>query len=102
LGEERGMSSQTEKHVTVPYGLYVIVWLGLLALTVLTVGVSFLDMKNTVVLTAMLIACVKSTLVLLYFMHLRFERPLFTIMFIAVILTYGIFISLTFLDYSFR
>jgi len=96
------MSSGTEKHALVPYGLYVKVWLGLIALTVATVAVSFLDMKNTVILTAMLIASVKSTLVLLYFMHLRFERPLFTIMLVAVILTYGVFISLTFLDYSFR
>jgi len=96
------MSGQSNKHVTVPYGLYVVVWLGLLALTVLTVGVSYLDMKNVVILTAMLIACAKSALVLLYFMHLRFERLLFTIMFLAVVMTYGVFISLTFLDYSFR
>ena len=96
------MSNREGKHAVVPYGLYIKVWLGLLALTALTVTVSFLDMKNTVVLTAMLIACVKSALVLSYFMHLRFERPLFTIMFLAVVMTYGVFISLTFLDYSFR
>lgn len=96
------MSDHDESHAQVPYGLYVKVWLALLVLTAVTVGASFLDMKNTVGLTAVLIACVKSSLVLMYFMHLRYEKPLFAVMFLAVIITYGIFISLTFLDYSFR
>ncbi len=94
--------SDRQQHTAIPDGLYVKVWLGLLTLTALTVSISYLDMKNAVVLTAMLIACIKSTLVALYFMHLRFERPLFTIMLMAVLMTYGIFIGLTFVDYSFR
>jgi len=66
---------------------------------VVTVGVSYVNMKNVVVMTAMLIAATKSMLVVLYFMHIRFEKPLFSVMILAAMLTYGIFISLTFVDY---
>jgi cytochrome c oxidase subunit 4 len=49
-----------------------------------------------------LIATVKAGLVLLYFMHLRYEKPLFAIMILVVLVTYGIFIALTFSDYFYR
>ena len=91
-----------EDHVLVPYRVYFAVWIGLLALTVVTVAVSYVDMKNVTVLTAMLIATVKATLVLLYFMHIRFERPLYLGMIIATLVTYAIFIGLTFSDYWYR
>ena len=38
-------------------------------------------------------------LVLLYFMHIRFEKPLYSVMILAAMLTYGIFVALTFVDY---
>jgi cytochrome c oxidase subunit 4 len=91
----------TEHHV-VPYRLYVVVWGALLVLTVLTVAVSYLDMKHVTVLTAMLIATCKGMLVLLYFMHIRFEKPLYIAMILAALGTYAIFIGLTFVDYLYR
>ena len=54
------------------------------------------------IFAAILIATVKSTLVLLYFMHIRFEKPIFTVMILVLLVTYGIFIGLTFTDYSYR
>jgi len=93
------MSTHAEEHHHVPYRVYFIVWGALLMLTAVTVGVSYVDMKNVPVLTAMLIAATKSMLVLLYFMHIRFEKPLFSVMILAAMLTYGIFIALTFVDY---
>jgi cytochrome c oxidase subunit 4 len=95
------MSDHTD-HQIVPYRVYFIVWLGLLALTVVTVGVSYVDMRNVAILTAVLIASVKCTLVLLYFMHLRFSKLLYTAMILAVLGTYAIFIGLTFADYGYR
>ena len=89
------------EHV-VPYRTYINVWLVLVLLTGITVGASLLDLKHLSVFAALLIASVKSTLVLLYFMHLRYEKPIFGIMFSAVIFTYAIFIILTFADYAFR
>ena len=97
------MTPEHEKaHPLVPYGLYFKVWAALILLTVLTVSVSYADMQQAKVLTALMIAAVKILLVVLYFMHVRFERPLYTYMIIAVFVTYGIFISLTFSDYSYR
>lgn len=95
------MSDHTD-HQIVPYRIYFIVWLGLLALTVVTVGVSYIDMRNVAILTAVLVASVKCSLVLLYFMHLRFSKLLYTVMILAVLGTYAIFIGLTFADYGYR
>jgi cytochrome c oxidase subunit 4 len=91
-----------KEHHVVPYRLYVVVWGALLVLTVVTVAVSYVDMKNVTVLTAMLIATCKAMLVLLYFMHIRFEKPLYIAMILAALGTYAIFIGLTFVDYLYR
>jgi cytochrome c oxidase subunit 4 len=97
------MAAQYEKaHPPVPYGLYFKVWVALILLTVLTVSVSYANMQQSRILTALMIAAVKILLVVLYFMHIRFERLLYTYMIIVVIVTYGIFVSLTFSDYLFR
>jgi cytochrome c oxidase subunit 4 len=96
-----GMLKDKDHHI-VPYSIYVNVWLALLALTVVTVAVSYIDMRNVAILTAVLIATVKCTLVLLYFMHIRFGKPLYAIMILVVLGTYAIFIGLTFVDYGYR
>jgi cytochrome c oxidase subunit 4 len=96
------MSTHAEEQHHVPYKVYFIVWGALLVLTAVTVGVSYVDMKNVTVLTAMLIAATKSMLVLLYFMHIRFEKPMYSVMILAAMMTYGIFVALTFVDYVYR
>ena len=86
----------------VPYRTYINVWLILMGLTAVTVGAALLDLKQMAVFTAILIATIKSTLVVLYFMHVRFENRLFTYMIVATFGTYAIFLILTFADYGFR
>ena len=86
----------------VGYRTYVHVWLVLVGLTIVTVAAAMANLKQLAVFTAILIATVKSSLVLLYFMHLRWEKKLFAVMFIAAIATYALFLGLTFTDYSFR
>ena len=93
--------SSDEVHVA-SYGSYVKVWVALLVLTGVTVGAAMTNLKQMAIFTALLVATVKSSLVLLYFMHLRYENKLFAYMFIAVIATFVIFLGLTFADYSFR
>ena len=95
-------SQQHGDHPLVAYSVYLKVWAILLVLTVLTVAVSYLDLKNVTILTATLIASVKGTLVLLYFMHVRFEDRIFAWMIGAILVTYAIFVGLTFVDYWFR
>ena len=85
-----------------PVRVYVGIWLALVCLTVVTVAVSYLNMYKFTIFTAMLIATVKVTMVLLYFMHIRFEKAVYTYMILSVLATYGIFVVLTFADYSFR
>lgn len=84
------------------YGVYVLTWLALVILTAITVAVAGMNLGKISVLTAVLIASLKATLVLSFFMHLRYERPLFTIMFLVVIVVLAIFIGLTFFDPLFR
>ncbi len=85
-----------------PVRLYVAVWAALVALTAATVGAAWLDLKHLTTLVAAGIAVLKSSLVLLYFMHLRWERPVFRFMVLAAVLAFGIFFALSFLDYAYR
>ena len=72
---------------------YMVVFFTLLALTVVTVGVSYLHLEvHHAVMVALLIACFKASLVLMFFMHLISERQLifvilaFTVAFFLVLL----------------
>ena len=94
--------SNTHEHDLLPYSLYLKVWVALLILTGLTIWVSTIDLYKWHVFTAMLIATVKVSLVVLYFMHLRFENKLIWIMILAALITYAIFVGLTFADYYYR
>ena len=93
---------QEERHHLVPYGLYVKVWAALLVFTGITVGVSYVDMKHVTVMTALLIATVKATLVILYFMNIRYEKAIYIYMILVILITYAIFVGLTFADYLYR
>ena len=83
------------------YGKYILVWLGLLILTGLTVVVAGINFGALTVATALTIASVKSYLVLTIFMHLKSEQVAFKV-FVGVALFF-IIISfvLLFADYSF-
>jgi cytochrome c oxidase subunit IV len=62
---------------TISVRTYVVIWVSLLILTLTTTGVAFIDLGgqwNT--LTAVAIAIVKTVLVVLYFMHLRYSSRL--------------------------
>ncbi len=95
-------SHEEHEHAQVRDSLYLKIWGMLITLTVLTVAVSYLNMQNVKVLTAMMIATVKATLVILYFMHLRYESRLVAILTVVVLATYAILIVLTFSDYYYR
>ncbi len=60
----------------VPLRIYYAIFAALLVLTAVTVGVAFVDLgpMNTVV--ALAIAVTKATLVILYFMHVRYSPRL--------------------------
>jgi cytochrome c oxidase subunit 4 len=85
----------------ISYGVYILIWFGLLALTGVTVAVAGIDLGRWVIITAMIIAAIKGTLVMNYFMHLRFEDRTFRVFALVAGATLAIFIILTFFDYAF-
>jgi cytochrome c oxidase subunit 4 len=80
-------------------GLYLAVWGVLLALTALTVIAASFHLRRGAVVLALGIAAVKSVLVALYFMHLRWEKRLLIRLMLPITLaTLAIFIGLTYTD----
>jgi cytochrome c oxidase subunit IV len=89
-GEAHGTAAG---HV-VPARVLVGVWAILLVLTAATVSVTWYDFgAGPNLWIAMGIATVKASLVLLYFMHLRYDRPVNAIVFIFALFFVALFIG---------
>jgi cytochrome c oxidase subunit 4 len=84
------------------YGIYILVWLALMALTAITVAVAGMDIGRFTVATALIIASFKAYLVLTIFMHLRSESRTFIVFVFVSLLFLGISFVLLFTDYSFQ
>jgi cytochrome c oxidase subunit 4 len=81
----------------------ILVFIELLFLTLLTVGLSGIDVSNTTALIiAFSIATIKATLVLMFFMHLHYEPPIFKYFLAVAFFTLLAIFVLLFSDYSFR
>lgn len=83
------------------YGIYVLVWLALMALTSITVAVAGINFGALTIATALVIASVKTYLVLTIFMHLRSEQKAFRIFVGVAIFFLAVSFVLLFADYSF-
>jgi cytochrome c oxidase subunit IV len=90
-----------KNHSNASYGSYIIIWLGLLALTMLTVALAGINLGRWIIISALAIASTKSVLVLNHFMHLKSEDRIFRIFVTIAVATLAIFITLTFFDYAF-
>lgn len=90
-----------QKHI-VPYKIFIIIWILLLFLTFVTVLVSRINLGYFNILVAMIVATSKAALVVLFFMHLKYEDKLFKVMVFISFLVLGIFISFSFFDVAFR
>ncbi|MEJ2720611.1 MAG: cytochrome C oxidase subunit IV family protein [bacterium] len=84
------------------YDVYVLTWVALILLTAVTVTVAGMHLGRLSVLTAVTIAGVKASLVLYFFMHLKYENRLLRTMVYVALATFTVFIALTFLDILFR
>lgn len=78
------------------------VLLALLALTGVTVGASYVDLGRLNVWVALAIASVKASLVLLIFMHMKFEGRLLKLSFLSTVGFLAVMIGFTFWDIAFR
>jgi len=90
-----------ETHV-VPKSTYFVIFGSLLALTLLTTGMAFVDMGKWNTVVALVIACCKATLVALFFMHLRWSPGVMRIVLLSALLWLAILISLTTTDFFTR
>ena len=89
-------------HHIIPYKVYFLILGILVILTGISVAVTQIDLGTLTIGIALLLATIKSSLLLIYFMHLKFENSFFTFMVIGVILLIGLVIFVTFLDYLYR
>jgi len=93
---------ENQKHHVVSYRTYIIVLVSLLILTGLSVLITEIELGTLSVFAALFFAAVKTTLVLLYFMHLKYDLKVFGRMIALVLLVFIAVIIITFFDYWFR
>jgi cytochrome c oxidase subunit 4 len=86
----------------VPKRTYYLIFAARMVFTAITVGVAFLDLgpMNTVV--ALAIACTKATLVVLFFMHVKYSTRLTWAVVAGSVFWLGIMLTLTLGDYLTR
>ncbi|MEE9130751.1 MAG: cytochrome C oxidase subunit IV family protein [Phycisphaerales bacterium] len=95
-------SSQHEAHHevghVVPVRILFATGMGLLALTVLTVVAASFDVGNLNIWIALAIAVLKGSLVVMFFMHLRYDRPFHGVVFVTSLAFVALFISFALTD----
>ncbi len=74
---------------------YLVVWMCLLVLTVITVWVSYYNYGIFNIVVAMLVATIKASLVCLYFMHLKYDNRLNQVVFASSFVFLALFVGLT-------
>ena len=76
------------------------VFLALVILTVLTVAVSEINFGRSNLIIALTIAVIKASLVVLFFMHLFWDKTFYAVVFIGCLIFVCLFIGLALLDSS--
>ena len=88
------MSNDVHQHID-SVKTYILVFLGLIVLTVVTTAVAFVDLGPFSVVAALAIACCKMLLVALFFMHVRHSSRLTKLVVIGGLLWLAILLLLT-------
>lgn len=86
----------------VPRRTYYLIFTALMAFTAITVAVSFVDLGALNAVTALAIAVTKATLVVLFFMHVKYSPRLTWLVVAGSLFWFGILMALTFSDYLTR
>ena len=87
------------EHIVQPR-IYVTIFLALMLGTALTVLAAFYDFPGPLnAVVALTIATIKATLVVLYFMHVRYSGRLIWLVILAALFWLAIMFSITFSDY---
>ena len=86
----------------VPVRTYYLIFLTLMVCTAITVAVAFVDLGRLNAVVAMTIAVLKATLVVLFFMHVKYSTRLTWAVVIGSVFWLGILIVMTAGDYLTR
>jgi cytochrome c oxidase subunit 4 len=87
------------EHIVQPR-IYIAIFLSLMVGTALTVIAAFYDFPGPLnAVVALTIAVVKATLVILFFMHVRYSGRLVWLVIVAALLWLAIMFAITFSDY---
>jgi cytochrome c oxidase subunit 4 len=83
-----------------PIGLYITIFLALMVLTGVTVGAAYVDLGAFNFAVAMLIAGFKASLVVWYFMHVKYQSSLTKLTVATGLFFLAILLSMTLIDYA--
>jgi len=93
--------AENEQHIVSPK-VYFLIFMALLVCTALTIGASYLEMGPWNPVVAIAIACVKATLVVLFFMHIKYSSKLMKLTVGAGLFTFLILVGMSLSDYFTR
>lgn len=96
-GHEHHGHGAVHPHV-MPPSVLLTIYFALVILTVATVAVAYVDLGNLNIWAALIIAVVKASLVVLYFMHLKYDSPFNGVALITALLFVAVFIGTTMMD----
>jgi cytochrome c oxidase subunit 4 len=96
------MKAHASEHHIVPVGTYFAVYVALLLLLGATFGVYYINLGFWSIALGITIAVVKSALILMYFMHVRFSSRLVWVFAAAGFAWLAILVALTLSDYVSR
>ena len=96
------MTGHDDNSHVLPLSMYFGIFGTLMVLTVVTVGAAFVDLGSLNIVVAIAIAIVKATLVILFFMHLKYSARLNWIVVGAGLFWFVILLGMLMLDYSSR
>ena len=90
-------TDEDSAHV-VSFRVLLAVFVALLVLTYITVAARYINLGGLNIWIALGIATIKGALVVLYFMHLRYDSPFNSIVFVTALVFMFLFLGITILD----
>ncbi len=92
---------ENSEHKIISFKTYGLVLFALIILTLFSVYITQLDFGNLGIVVALSIAGLKSILVFSIFMHLLYDKKMYALMVVGVLVVMTIVLIITFLDYGY-
>ena len=100
-GHDHADDGQVHAHIS-SLGMYLAIFGALIMLTLLTVGQSYVDLGKANLIAVIAIATCKASLVVMFFMHLKYDNKFNGLMFVASLFFIGVFFAYTLNDVDHR